>query len=177
MLAKLSAALLKASPALQRLIAHYDQLPERERRLLKWMLVAVVALILYIGVWRPIHGFQQSAAAELESSRDLVAWVFANQSAAQALVQTNGNAQTKITDGRSLLSTVTTSAKENGLALQRFEPSGDTGMRIWLDEVPFNTLASWLEILSQRYGILVDQASIDRGKQPGRVTARLTLQL
>jgi len=72
---------------------------------------------------------------------------------------------------------VTRSARESGLVLQRFEPSGDNSVRIWMDNVPFSNVASWMETLSVENGVLIDQAALEKTAEGGKVTARLTLGL
>ncbi|MFO8142675.1 MAG: type II secretion system protein GspM, partial [Marinobacter sp.] len=83
----------------------------------------------------------------------------------------------KPADGRALMALITRSASEAGLSLQRFEPSGENAVRVWLDGVPFADVAAWLEQLDARHAVIIDQASMDRGNEPGRVSVRLTLMI
>ncbi|WP_228702972.1 type II secretion system protein GspM [Marinobacter gelidimuriae] len=71
-------------------------------------------------------------------------------------------------DSRALMGLVTRSARESGLVLQRFEPSGDNSVRIWMDNVPFPDVASWLEILSVENGVLIDQAALEKTAEGGQ---------
>ena len=63
------------------------------------------------------------------------------------------------------------------LTLQRFEPSGENAIRLWLEDVPFASVAAWLEQLRNDHGVVIDQAAMDRDEQPGTVSVRLTLTL
>jgi general secretion pathway protein M len=72
---------------------------------------------------------------------------------------------------------VTRTAGESGLTLQRFEPSGDDAIRVWLEQVPFGQVASWLEMLNTDNGVEIEQASMDRQDEPGLVSVRLTLSI
>ena len=80
--------------------------------------------------------------------------------------------------GRSLLSVTDGSARTAGLgdALKRVEPDGSTGVRVWLEGAPFDSVIGWLRVMSSSYGVDVDSASIERTATAGRVNARLSLQ-
>jgi len=80
-------------------------------------------------------------------------------------------------DGRALMALVTRSASESGLSLQRFEPSGENAIRVWLEGAPFTEVANWLERLNTSHGVQIDQASMDRQNDPGIVSVRLTLTI
>jgi len=165
-------------PAVQRLVSYYDQLSGRDQKALQVLAVAVAAFVLYFGIWRPIDQFQQDQAANLQQARSLMSWIQTHEQEARALARSRtGQTGTPVGDSRSLMTTVTTSAKQAGLPLARFEPSGEQGMRIWLEDAPFNRVAGWLQQLESRYGIRVDQASIQRAQNPGMITARFKLEL
>lgn len=83
----------------------------------------------------------------------------------------------KPADGRTLMALVTRSAGEAGLSLQRFEPSGEDAIRVWLENAPFAEVAAWLERLNGSHGVVIDQAAMDRASEPGRVSVRLTLAI
>lgn len=169
---------LTQMPAVQRLVSYYDQLSGRDQKALQILAVAVAAFVLYFGIWRPIHQFQQNQAANLRQARELMGWIKAHEPEARELARSrSGQPNAAAGDSRSLMTTVTTSAKQAGLPLARFEPSGEQGMRIWLEDAPFNRVAGWLQQLESRYGIRVDQASIQRAQNPGMITAHFKLEL
>ncbi|OZB17882.1 MAG: general secretion pathway protein GspM [Marinobacter sp. 34-60-7] len=173
-------ARIKEQPAVGKLIARYDQLPQRDRQALLLLGVALGLALLYLVVWQPITQFHDNARAERENAAELVAWMQANRPTIDRLAASGSNPSTSANrpeDGRALMSLVTRSATEAGLALQRFEPSGDAAIRVWMDNVPFADVAAWLEMLNGQHGVLIDQASLDRSDQPGRVSVRLTLAI
>ncbi|SFM25935.1 type II secretion system protein GspM [Marinobacter zhejiangensis] len=171
---------LKENPAVGKLIAQYDHLPKRDQQALTVLLVALVIAVIYFAIWRPATEFHAAAEASRENAEELLAWMSANRQGIQSLAQSSargtGN-NSQITDGRALMSTVTRSAGESGLSLNRFEPSGDSAIRVWLEDVPFQSVASWIERLNDEFGVVVEQASFDRQDSPGIVTARLTLSI
>lgn len=173
-------SLLKKQPAMGKLIARYDQLSARDRQALTMLAVALLLAVLYFMVWRPAADFHDRALNSRESAGELLAWMQANESAIQALSAGGAAASGQIdkpADGRALMALITRTAGESGLSLQRFEPSGDDAIRVWLDSVPFADVAAWLEQLSEGHGIIVDQAALDRANDPGVVSVRLTLTI
>lgn len=171
---------LKENPSVTRLIARYDHLPRRDQQALKVMVVALLLALLWFAVWRPVADYHDQASSARQNAAELLAWMQQNRQAIRSLSEqgnTDTSAADKPEDGRALMATVTSTAKEAGLDLQRFEPSGDDAMRVWLEDVPFDQVAQWLEALNSDHGILIDQAALDRRDAPGVVSVRLTLAI
>ncbi|MDY6797979.1 MAG: type II secretion system protein M [Pseudomonadota bacterium] len=169
---------LKEQPAVARLIAHYDQLPARDRQALLLMTVALVMAILYFGIWRPADAFNESAEAERKQATELLGWMQSNRASLKTLASAGGSGTgPSVTDGRALMALVTKSAGEAGLTLQRFEPSGDSAIRVWMENVAYADVAAWLERLKTAHGVVIDQAAMDRQDEPGIVSVRLTLAI
>lgn len=170
---------IRRMPLIQKLNAAYDHLPRRDQRAVQLLTLAVALFVVYFLIWQPVNDFHDEAAARSEAAAERLAWLEANIDSARQLANlgdSTGPAK-KIEDSRSMMSTVTASAQEAGLTLQRFEPSGEDKMRVWLEDSAFDNLAQWLERLASEYGIVVDQAAIDRANDAGRVNVRLTLSL
>ncbi|KPQ30036.1 MAG: general secretion pathway protein M [Marinobacter excellens HL-55] len=173
---------IKDQPAVGKLIARYDQLPVRDRQALGILTVALVLAIMYFAIWSPVSDFRAQAESGRENAEQLLAWMQANESSIRQLAGTDsassGSAAVdKPADGRALMALVTRSAGEAGLSLQRFEPSGENGVRVWLEGAPFADVAAWIEQLDSRNGVIIDQAALDRANEPGRVSVRLTLTI
>lgn len=170
---------LKELPTVQKLSAHYDQLSDRDRKALRILAAALVVTLAYLLIWRPIADFRAEARADMKQSRKLVEWVRSNEEkvATRAMARTNEeSAGTGNLGDRDLMQTVTDSAERADLPLQRFEGSGEDSLRIWLEGVAFIDLTQWLAHLETKYGITVDEASIDRRDDPGLVDANLILE-
>ncbi len=171
---------LKDQPAVGKLIAQYDQLPRRDQQALTVLIVAVLLGLLYFAIWLPASSFHDSAKAERENAAELLAWMQANQATIQRLGGAgaeSGQGASDVADGRALMALVTRSARESGLSLQRFEPSGENAIRVWLEDAPYAEFAAWLERLNSNHGVIIDQAAMDRGDEPGQVSVRLTLTI
>ncbi len=172
---------LKAFPAVGRLTARYDQLPRRDQQALMVLGIAVILGLLYFAIWRPAVSYHDRALDSRENAMELRAWMEANRASIQRL---SGGSSARSSasvnrpaDGRALMALVTRTAGEAGLTLQRFEPSGDDAIRVWLEKVPFGQVASWLEMLNTDNGVEIEQASMDRQDEPGLVSVRLTLSI
>lgn len=164
------------------MIAKYDQLPSRDQQALIFLVIAVLLAVLYFAVWAPASAFNDKAQASRENAGELLAWMQANEATIKRLGSAgspdSGSANVdKPESGRELMTLVTRSAGEAGLALQRFEPSGDAAIRVWLEGVPFAEVAAWLERMNGNHGVIIDQAAMDRGNEPGTVSVRLTLAI
>lgn len=172
---------LKDQPSVGKLIAQYDQLPRRDQHALTVLAVAVFLGILYFAVWRPVTDFHDKAAVSKDNAAELVAWVQSNAPIIRRLGSGGAGLASASADvpadGRALMGLVTRSARESGLTLQRFEPSGEGAIRVWLESVPYAEVAAWLEMLNGKHGIVIDQAALDRAGEPGRVSVRLTLTI
>ncbi|MDX1458467.1 MAG: type II secretion system protein M [Marinobacter sp.] len=170
---------IKEHPAVGKMIAQYDQLPKRDQQALLVLSVAVLLAVIYFGIWRPAAGFHERAVDSRDNAESLLVWMQENRLAIRQLSESGADrgGSSQLADSRALMSTVTRTAGQSGLSLTRFEPSGDSAIRVWLEDVPFKNVASWLEGLNQEYGVVVDQASFDRGDSPGLVSVRLTLEI
>ena len=73
---------------------------------------------------------------------------------------------------------IDSSARESGLgkSLSSSQPTGDKGLRIRLDNAPFDALVAWLARLSQQHGVRVESAEIESAGEAGLVNAGLVLK-
>ncbi len=154
----------------------YDALPSRDQKALLALSIALVLAILYFLVWSPAHSFAKQEEANLESAKELLSWVKANEKVARTLVSDNSAGSSKILDSQSLVSTVSANAQKHKIKLKRFEPSGERKVRVWLEKVPFDNVIVWLRDLNTTYNIDVSQISIDRDEKGGLVNVRITLK-
>ncbi len=172
---------LKNQPAIGKLIAQYDQLPKRDQQALTVLAIAVFIGVLYFAVWRPAVDFNDRAASDRQNAAELLAWVKSNEATIKRLGTAGASPDTssanKPENGRALMALVTGSAQQAGLSLQRFEPSGEDAIRVWIERAPFADVAAWLETLKKDHGVIIDQAAMDKASEPGQVSARLTLAI
>lgn len=153
----------------------WSSLPEREQKLLKVTAMIVVVFVYWVAIWRPLSLQAQQNATRVEALRLDSAFIQAAAQEAQLLRRqptTTGNR-----GNLSLLALAEQSSRAAGLgsAFRRGEPVGESGARIWLESAVFDDVVSWMELLERRYGVVVDEASIERTGSSGLVNASLLL--
>lgn len=158
---------IQAGHTYQAADAWYEGQSPRDQLIIKVLLVCMLVSLFYLWIWVPVTEFPVKAERQLKAQMSLHqkmkdnAWRF--QHAAVA-----GNA------GQSVLAIVNSSARNQNIDLKRFEPEGESGLRIWLDDVRFNAVISWLTMLQTQYGIRASQISMDKSTS-GAVNVRALL--
>lgn len=155
----------------------YHSLSGRDQLALQALVTALVIFCLYALVWRPSVEYRERSEAAAGQAYSDLQWMVNNERQARQLARNSGQSSGSLPAGQSLLSLVSSSARGQGLTLQRFEPRGEDKVNVWLDKVEFNQLMKWLDGLSKQNGVRVEQISVDRAQEPGRVQARLSLTL
>ena len=150
-----------------------DKLAPRER----WMvmggaLFALVGLAYALGI-RPVYKARAEAAERVAEQRQLltdieqVARRFGPQSATAAMP----------TSSESVLVLIDRSTRERGLSsyLKRNQPEGADGVRLRMENAPFDELLLWLSDVQSGQGLGAVSASFDPAGEPGRVNVNLVL--
>lgn len=129
-------------------------------------------LLFYVAIWNPAAAFSKRSTDQYKVNAELLAWMKAHETQARAM---NADGTHNITSpAGSLLSVVDSLAKNYSVVLQRYEPNGEDGIRVWLENAEFNSVVQWLEQLAIQH-IQVSSVSIDKKPTEGRVDARLEL--
>lgn len=155
---------------LDRLLAWYSALAERERRVVLAGSVALAVLILVGGVLLPLQSAVSGATRRAAVRRADLVWMHANAPIVAAAGTTVFN-----DTGEAPVVVVDRVGRELGLgpSLKGTQPNGN-GVRVQLEAAPFDTLVSWIATLDQRYGLAVDSITVDRAARPGVVNANIT---
>ncbi len=163
------ASRVMASDPGQRLIAFYEQLGERDRlavRYLGWFSAAVVAYLMAVS---PLLAMLDAASRRLEEERSLLTWLQSHDQGSAAAGASAGST------GEPVAGVVNSTAEKAGLAIRRYEPSGENGVRLWMEGASFNSLVKWLFLLEGTHGIQASEFTIEREAEPGKVSVRITL--
>lgn len=146
----------------------------RERLLVSAAAVAVLIALLFLLIWEPLYDNVTRLRNEVAATQQLI--VDLTQARSLAL-SGNGGIGAIQGQGRSLLSIIDQTGKENNLAaaITRMQPEGETVVRVWVEQADFAALLRWLGVLQTTYGISVTEAAIDREAEAGAVRARLGL--
>jgi len=150
----------------------YNGLAERERRFVLFGGIAAVVVLL-AGVVLPLNTDIASTRQRVTAKQADLAYI---QSVTPQLLAA-GPGTGSVAPG-SLVVLIDSSARESGLgkSLTSSQPTGDGGLRIRLDHVPFDGLVAWLARLAQQHAVRVDSAEIEAAGETGFVNAGLVLK-
>jgi type II secretory pathway component PulM len=137
--------------------------------------VLAVFAVLYAGLLRPVFAARSTAVADIARQQALLNDV---ETVAQRFgPQAPGGAAPMPGTGESLVVLIDRSTRERALGpyLKRNQPEGPDGVRLRLENAPFDAVAEWLVETEQRYGLGTVSAAFDPTGEPGRVNANLVL--
>lgn len=146
--------------------AWWQQLNTREQRLVSVMSVLMSIFILYGLIWQPLTENIEKTALKLERQQALLTWVTENT---QRYQQAKRNA--RASSDASLSSIVNRTSSANNITITRMQPQGDD-LQVWIDEISFNQLLTWLEQLAVSNGLQVKNIDLSSADQQGMVRVR-----
>jgi general secretion pathway protein M len=151
----------------------FDNLSERDRRIVTWGGAVVVVLVL-LGIVIPLNRNIVIARERVARKQGDLQFI---QAAAPQLASA-GPVSGAAATAESLVVLVDSSARESGLgkSLSNSQPTGDKALRVRLDRVGFDALVAWLARLSQQHGVRVESAEIESAGEAGLVNAGLVLK-
>lgn len=164
---------IKQNPSILKALKQYEMLPARDRLALKALVGVLIVLFLYFGLWQPAHQYKKDADAYLLQQQALLALVQENKTALSNLSKSSSTAIGL--NSQQLVSSVTNLAKQAGVVLKRFEPSGENEIKVWVDDASFDKMMTWLSTMNKTLNVRVEQISIEKSEQVGLVSSRLTL--
>lgn len=166
---------MKRPEFLQPAFAVWDGLTAQERQLVTAVAVVIGLFVLYLALWAPMQRELTRLRATVPQDRAKLIVMRAQSVQAQQLRAKLPSGSRSGSGG--LLSTIEQSVGSRGLRPgARIEPEGQTGARVFFDEVSFNELAAWLADL-QAQGIRVESATLQRRPAAGIVNARVLLRV
>ncbi|MFT5635979.1 MAG: general secretion pathway protein M [Cognaticolwellia sp.] len=144
----------------------WQQLNIREQRLVMVMSGVISIFILYSLIWQPLNENIAKQKLKIEHQQALLTWVEENTKRYQE-AKRNGRASS----GASLSSIVNRTSRANNITITRMQPQGDD-LQVWIDEISFNQLLTWLEKLASRDGLQVKNIDLSLADQQGVVRVR-----
>lgn len=153
---------------------NWGQLSSRDRKMLVLGLVFVLFAGLYVGLVEPLLESRERLGAQLKAVKATQAWMLVATKEIETIRQRDSGKP--VTGGKSLLVTVGSTARgaKLGKAPKRIEPQSDGEVRVWLEDVRFDSVLAWLQTLANQ-GIHVRQISFVAGKVAGLATVRVSL--
>jgi general secretion pathway protein M len=155
---------------MNKILAWYAGLQQREQRMVAIGGIVVGLLILVMGILVPLQSTVSSAVTRNATKREDLEWMQVNapeiRAAGNDLPANTGEAPVVLVDRV---------GREAGLAgaMRGTQPSG-TGVRVQLEAAPFDTMITWLATLDERYGLAIESITVDRAVRPGVVNANIT---
>lgn len=151
----------------------WQNLPANDRRALSVLGLFAAGVFIIFGLFQPAKDFFERAQSGALASRELVEWI--NNQKPQLQRLQSAVAKTNPQTEGTLLQRATTVAKSRKIEIKRFEPEGDTRIRLWIDEVRYQDLQLWLDDLLQQK-VVIRSLNIDALGDAGMVSSRLTLE-
>lgn len=145
----------------------------RERSIIAALAIALMALLLWSVVWKPVSDWREVEDNRYRNAQSLMQWMQANEQRARAVAQGQGQGGGA---KRSLLPTVTSTAAGQGITLTRLQPEANGAVSIVIQGQPFNAVLRWLHQLQRSNGVSIQRISLDAEGQPGYVNAQVRLQ-
>ena len=142
----------------------WSQLQARERLLVSIMSLLIGSFILVRLVWLPIVDGLEKEQQKLERNKALLSYV--EQNIAMIKASPKG-----ATSSGSLSTIVNRVAKKQGITIARVQPQAND-ISVWIDQVGFNQLLTFLELLSLQHGIQVEAIDITEASDAGLVKVR-----
>lgn len=154
----------------------FNNLSLRERQMVV-VAAAVVVLFIIYQAWSSFSTHVDELRQRVNNQQSIQAWM---QQAANEVKQLRGSgASASRPKGKQLLlGLIDRSAKENNLGsnLQKVQPEGQQGARIWLEKAVFDNVVSWLDMLQYQHGLVITDISIDSQDDTGTVNARVLIE-
>ncbi|TPH15245.1 type II secretion system protein GspM [Litorilituus lipolyticus] len=146
--------------------AWWQQLNQREQRLVATMGFAVLVFIIYSLVWQPLNDSLTQSQNKLKRQQSLLTWVQENTQHYQSAKKNNPGKTTG-----SLSSIINRSANGHQITITRMQPQGED-LQVWIDSAPFTQLLFWLEHLANNEGLQVKSIDLSKGVRAGEVKVR-----
>lgn len=143
-----------------------------EQRVIAALTLAVVLVVLWLGVWKPISDWRALAENRYQNAQAQLDWLRANEARARSLAQGGAGRGGQ----RSLLPVITRSAQVQGIQVNRVQPESNGAVSVAIQGQPFNDLLAWLHALQENNGVTVLRLAVDAEGTPGIVNAQIRLQ-
>ena len=156
----------------QKIVERYQSMSPREQLAVATLAGFFVIIFLLYVMILPATDYHNKAQQNYKSALDTYTWIEANK----ALVSQNADKLAARDPDQSLLGIANQTSKSYQLSFKRYQPVGENGLSLWLDNVSFNNTILWLERLDKRYNISVKEIAVDRQEEIGVVNVRLVLQ-
>lgn len=162
---------------LARLDNWWQQRTRSEQRTILVMLLLALPLLYWALFWDPLAASRARLRAQTAAQQETVLWL---QQIQPAAASTQQGGQRGLPANKSLLRLVDETLRARGMAasIERIEPGQtDSEVRIWLRDVSFDQMISWLTMMVQEHALSSRQLNVNQSSQQasGLINARIDL--
>ncbi len=155
----------------------WQQLSLREKRLVIIAAIVVVVTLMYFMIWEPLRDGIETSRVRVNAQTNTLQQIRAQAAEAKQLRAIKNRGGTR--GGGSLLVIIERTAQQKNLKsnLQKVQPEGQDGVRVWVENAAFDQLIDWLALLENKNTIYVSEIIIERRQEPGRINSRILLRV
>ena len=146
--------------------AQWQQLEERDKKLILMLAVTLIIAGVYWFVWQPLQEQIANTSRQIKVQENTLADV---KVIGQKIVALQGNA--RAASGGDLNQLVNRSAQRNKIKISRMQAKADS-LQLWVDNIAFDRFLDWLEELEFQHGIKVENLDISTGDNSGMIKVR-----
>lgn len=154
----------------------FSSMTTRERQMVLSAFVVIVLFVIYQS-WTSFTNHIEKLQHRVDNQQQIFDWM---QQAAREVKLLRGTESVGETPkGKQLLlGLIDRTAKQNKLAssLQKVQPEGQQGVRVWMEKAAFNNVVTWLDTLQYKHGLVVTDVSLDGQDVTGVVNVRALLE-
>ena len=134
-------------------------------------------MLFYVALWEQMVSKVDDMRVSTTEQASTLLWMRQTAQEVKKLSK-RGGVRKKSTGGKSLLTTVDSTAKSSrlGTALKRVQPDGEKRVRVWMEQANFDDVISWLVQLDTRHGVNIESSVFEMKQESGRVDARLVFE-
>lgn len=161
---------------LENLLKSWRKLQSRERLIVGWGAIAIVAIVGYSLVWQPWHAALDHMQTVLPQKRVDLVWM---RQQAERVKQGGGRPDRQVRGAnQSLMAVVEQTARAGGIkdAIQQMVPrQNNQEVSVVLEGASFNQWVRWIDTLQQQYSVSIKQLTADReSEKPDSAEIRVT---
>lgn len=146
---------------------YWQQLEEKDKKLVGILAVTLTIAVVYWFVWQPLQDKIANTQRQINVQQNTLADV---KVIGQKIIALQGGKSKPATKG-DINQLVNRSAKRHGIKISRMQAK-NTSLQLWVDEVTFNSFLAWIEELEFQHGIKVENVDISVGKDSGMIKVR-----
>ncbi|NVJ59073.1 MAG: type II secretion system protein M [Gammaproteobacteria bacterium] len=144
----------------------YEQLSDRDQLIVHIALPIVAVLLVIFAIILPINSLVNGMEQEVKDNRSAVVLL-------QQQVPQNASSSSK--SFSSLPNLITSTSRQFGFQLDRYEEKKTGEINVWFDSIPFDKMMQWLAQLENDYGVTSSLVTVSQTNEVGIVRANVRL--